>query len=196
MHLYIIIGITYQIFHPLTTTCLVPILILCILNYRIIIGSKRMSASLQNDISMARIMMTIVAVFITLSIPKMVLALYEVTTIPNILECYRRSCHYYITSNRWVADSIVRYLVMLNSSTNFLIYCCFGSNFRRTLFSYFKRKQSNTNTKLVAEEVTEATNTSQGVTSSSTMQSDEIRLKTIRGGDKDKHARRLLTTAL
>ena len=142
-HVFMMIGITYQVFHPLTTTCILPIFILCILNYRISVGSKRMSLSLQKDISMAKIMMTIVTVFITLSIPRMVLAMYEVATIPRILECYRRNCHYYISSTRWVADSIVRYLVMLNSSTNFLIYCLYGSQFRTTLVSLFKFRQKN-----------------------------------------------------
>ena len=137
-HMFIKIGIISQVFHPLATTCIIPICALSFLNYRILIGSKRMSANSQNDISMAKIMMTIVTVFIILNIPKMVLALYEVMTIPNILECYRRRCHYYITSKRWVADSLIRYLVMLNSSTNFLIYCFVGSNFRRTLMETLK----------------------------------------------------------
>ena len=107
---------------------------------------------------MAKIMMTIVAVLIILSIPKMVLALYEVTTIPNILDCYRRKCNYYITSKRWVADIIVRYLVMLNSSTNFLVYCFFGSNFRRTLLSYLKsEKHPKEALNLIADEETDST---------------------------------------
>ena len=63
----------------------------------------------------------------------MMIALLEVSTIPNILDCYDRQCGYFITSKRWIADIIVRYLVMLNSSTNFLIYCCVGSNFRNTM---------------------------------------------------------------
>ena len=78
-------------------------------------------------------MMTVVAVFILLSIPKVSLALYEVSTIPNILDCHQRKCRYHISPGRWVADSIIRYLVMLNSSINFIIYCFVGSNFRQTL---------------------------------------------------------------
>ena len=86
---------------------------------------------------MARIMMTIVAVFIVLSIPKVILALFEVSTIPNILECHERKCRYYVSSERWVADSVIRYLVMLNSSINFIIYCFLGSKFRETMLSSF-----------------------------------------------------------
>ena len=100
---YIKFGIIYQVFHPLSTTCLIPIIVLCFLNYRIFIGSKRIIASSSNtDISLAKIVMTVVSVFILLSIPKVFLALYEVTTIPNILECHERKCRYYISSERWL----------------------------------------------------------------------------------------------
>ena len=126
-------GIIFQVFHPLITSCIIPIFALSILNYRILLGSRRMSASSQNDVSMAKILMTVVTVFILLNIPRMILVLYEVTLIPNILECFRRRCKYHPTSKMWAADSIVRYLVLLNSSINFLIYCFVGSNFRRTL---------------------------------------------------------------
>ena len=91
---YIKIGIISQVFHPLATTCLVPILMLSFLNLSILKGSKKKSRSTSRmDISMARTMMTIVTVFIILSIPKMVSALYEVSTIPDILECYESSCY-------------------------------------------------------------------------------------------------------
>ena len=136
---YIKFGIIYQIFHPLSTTCIVPIIILCFLNYKIFKGSRRLiSSSSTADISLAKIIMTVVSIFIILTIPKVTLALYEVSTIPDILECHRRKCRYYISSQRWMADSIIRYLVMLNSSINFIIYCFVGTNFRQTLIRALK----------------------------------------------------------
>ena len=87
--------------------------------------------------------MTIVTVFIILIIPKMVLALYEVSTIPDILECYESSCYYYLSPKRWAMDIIIRYLVMLNSSINFIIYCFVGSNFRNTLKQIFLKVESS-----------------------------------------------------
>ena len=42
---------------------------------------------------------------------------------------------YYISSGRWIADIFVRYLPVLNSSTNFIIYSFYGSKFREALRS-------------------------------------------------------------
>ena len=68
---YIKFDIISQLFHPLSTTCLLSIIILCFLTYRIFLGSKRIVCmSTNTDKSMAKIMMTIVAVFILFSIPK------------------------------------------------------------------------------------------------------------------------------
>ena len=129
-------GIIYQIFHPLLTTCMIPIIFLCILNYNVIKISKQRLSSftrMASEVNMAKIMITIVLLFIFLNLPRMFLALYEVSTIPNVLDCYERSCRYHISSKRWLLDCLIRYLVMINSSINFIVYCFMGSNFRRTL---------------------------------------------------------------
>ena len=142
---YIKVGIISQVFHPLVTTCVIPILMLSFLNLSILRGSRKKSQSramIRTDITMAKTMMTIVTVFIILNIPRMVLALYEVSTIPDIVQCYERNCYYYLSSRRWVMDILVRYLVMLNSSINFIIYCFVGSNFRNTLKQVFIREES------------------------------------------------------
>ena len=137
-------GIIYQVFHPFATTCIIPIVVLSVLNYKIVMASKqRLSTSnkLFSEIKMAKTMMTIVIVFIILNIPKMSLSLYEVSTIPNIIECNERQCPYQISSKRWLLDSIIRYMVMLNSSINFIIYCFVGSNFRSTLVQLVQKNE-------------------------------------------------------
>ena len=139
-HTYIQLSITYQVIHPLTTTCIVPIIVLSILNIKILMRACRIQASrMNNEKKLAKVMMCIVGVFIFLSMPKMILALYEVSTIPSILECYRNNCNYYISSGRWVADIIIRYLVLLNSSVNFIIYCFAGTNFREVLCDMLRK---------------------------------------------------------
>ena len=145
---YIKVAILSQVVHPLSTTCVLPVIILAFLNYRILVKSRRLNSSTcRQVISMAKVMMTIVTVFIILSIPKLVFGLYEVSTIPNIMKCHARRCRYYISSMRWVVDSIIRYMGLLNSSVNFIIYCCVGSNFRRTFMTnmrgMWRRREDN-----------------------------------------------------
>ena len=80
-------GIIFQVFHPFGSTCIIPIMVLSVLNYKIVMASRqRLSTSnkLFSEIKMAKTMMIIVIVFIILNIPKMSLSLYEVSTIPNI----------------------------------------------------------------------------------------------------------------
>ena len=131
-----------------------------VLNIKIILKSRRLNGSSRSniDFTLAKVMMSIVFVFVVLHFPKMIMALYEVnqisnslyncayfstfwqvSTIPDILDCYRNGCMYYVSSSRWIADHIIRYLVMLNSSVNFIIYCFVGSYFRETLIKNFEK---------------------------------------------------------
>ena len=129
-------GIIYQVFHPLSTNCIIPIGVLSVLNSKIVIVSRQRSVAnmkMSSEIRMARIMIIITSIFVILSMPKMFLTVYEVSTIPNIFECMERKCKYNISASRWVVDAMVRYIVMLNSSTNFIVYCFVSSSFRNTL---------------------------------------------------------------
>ena len=178
-NIFIKVCIISQVFHPLTTTCLVPIILLSVLNYKIHHGSKRMvSSRLKNEVSLSKVMMTIVIVFIVLSIPRMSLALYEVSTIPNIVDCHKRMCTYYISSGRWVADIFIRYLVLLNSSANFIIYCFVGTNFRKVLLDMTRkvlRKRNNTqNNDNTTMEISHINTMDSGIISSNTMDSVNI----------------------
>ena len=44
------------------------------------------------DLSLYRVMMTIVAVFIMTNLPRTSLTLYEVTTLPGIIKCLKFRC--------------------------------------------------------------------------------------------------------
>ena len=62
-----------KVFHPLITCCIMPILITTYLNYKICQTTKQMNfASLHQNLdqSMSRVMMTIVALFLIINIPR------------------------------------------------------------------------------------------------------------------------------
>ena len=107
-HNYIQFGIFSQIIHPLLTTCVAPILLLTVLNYKIFLGSSRLSTTSSQETHLSTVMIAIVSVFIIMAIPKMALNLYEVATISNIVDCRQRGCRYNISAQRWLADSVVR----------------------------------------------------------------------------------------
>ena len=115
----------YQIFHPMITIYILPIIVLIFLNVRIVcIGRDRIiSKRLAGNSSLVKMAMTVVLGFIILNIPTLLNTVMELTTIPDILECHKRGCPYYISWHTWVLDIINRYLVTLNCSTNFLFYC-------------------------------------------------------------------------
>ena len=91
------------------------------------------NSRLKPELSLYHVIMMVVVVFILFSLPRTVMALYEVSSINNIITCLERRCRYSVNSGQWVADSIIRYLMVLNSSTNFIIYCFYGSVFRQVL---------------------------------------------------------------
>ena len=74
---------------------------------------------------------------------KMVHLLTTTCIIPNILDSYHRRCRHFITSGRWVADIMIRYTVLLNSSVNFIIYCVAAVRFRAVLVELLRNVSKN-----------------------------------------------------
>ena len=105
---------------------------------------------------MVKICSMIVLVFIICNMPRLVLGLFEVTRfatnnkiisftnylchrIPTILKCFHMKILYFTPLEQWLCDFIARYLVILNSSVNFIIYCLVGSEFRKAFGQVFWR---------------------------------------------------------
>ena len=127
--LYLKLAITTQVIHPLCTVGIVPMIVLFYLNWKIVREARRM-ATRGLDLSLYRIMTRLVLIFIILNMPRVVFLLYEILNLPDIIECHRRSCTYTLPDIRWLADRVARYLVLLNSSANFIIYCFAGPGFQ------------------------------------------------------------------
>jgi len=129
----------FQAFHPLTTTGLAPLVLLLILNFkiyrRISLSNKyfRAGSSRTKEYHLAKTMMVLVIVFIVLNMPRLVLGLNEVLHMPALEKCFKQDYHYHQGKITYIVDSWARFLVILNSSVNFIIYCLVGSDFQSKL---------------------------------------------------------------
>ena len=91
-------------------------------------GSKR-----TKEFILAKTMMAIVLVFLILNIPRLILGIMEVVEIGTVEVCYELGLDYDVGKHIYILDFIARFLVILNSSVNFIIYCLVGSEFREQL---------------------------------------------------------------
>ena len=67
--------------------------------------------------------------------------------IPTILKCFESGTFYFPPINQWLVDFLARYLAILNSSINFIIYCLVGSQFRNVLLEILGFKKGKNKTK-------------------------------------------------
>lgn len=151
--LYAKFNLFYRLLHPLTTTGLAPFIILIVLNIRICIGMKRLKQSQKrrwanrhslsshvprgsihsrnvNEVNMTKISFLIVVTFVVLNMLRLVLGLMEINHTYTIMKCLNGSVKYMRSLDSYVADEVARFLMVLNSSVNFLIYCCFSKAFQ------------------------------------------------------------------
>ena len=81
--------------------------------------------------------MVLVMVFLLLNSPRLVLSLVEVTQLSTVEKCYKLGLDFHIYKTTYLLDFTARFLVILNSSINFIIYCMAGSQFRHKLLTIF-----------------------------------------------------------
>ena len=51
--------------------------------------------------------------------------------IPDIFHCLDNNVFYFAPTSQWLIDILTRFLAVVNSSVNFLIYCIMSSQFRK-----------------------------------------------------------------
>ena len=91
------------------------------------------------EFQLARMMMVLVLIFLILNCPRLVLGLIEVTQLYSVELCYHHHLDYHIKKETYLLDFAARFLVILNSSINFIIYCLAGSQFRHKLLDIVKK---------------------------------------------------------
>jgi hypothetical protein len=92
----------------------------------------------QQQFQMARTMLILVTVFLILNTPRLILGIVEVTQLSTVEQCYQQGLPYNIFKHTYLLDFVARFLVILNSSINFLIYILVGSEFRSKLCKTLK----------------------------------------------------------
>ena len=164
---YLTISFHYRLFHPLLTTCIAPLIILFCMNIRIYLGVRRLQQSqqrrrqnqeraLQNgnsrqgskqgkkdkkEIQMAGVALTIVLSFVALNMLRLILGFNEVLDIRQIATCMKHKVEFMRSMDSYTLDSLSRFLMIVNSSCNFIIYVSFNANFKVILTSYWVSQQ-------------------------------------------------------
>ena len=104
------------------------------------------------EFQLARMMMVLVVVFLFFNCPRLVLGLIEVTQLSTVELCYQHGLDFHIHKITYLLDFTARFLVILNSSFNFIIYCMAGSQFRHKLMAILNIS-SESATKLFARKI-------------------------------------------
>ena len=91
---------------------------------------------------LAKTMMVLVLVFLILNTPRLILGMIEVTQLSTVEECYEHGLDYHVSKQTYILDFLARFLVIVNSSVNFVIYCLVGSEFRAKLFTSLRIRSS------------------------------------------------------
>ncbi|XP_023333119.1 FMRFamide receptor [Eurytemora carolleeae] len=124
----------------LVFTGIIPLAFLLFFNYKIFQGIRythaRCRKSRSGEINLAAILVCIVVVFVVCNLLRVVLNVFELFWLDNIFRCGDEFMH-----AAWFhcLNSISHLLLVLNSSSNFLIYCSLGTNFKLVLRKVFNR---------------------------------------------------------
>jgi hypothetical protein len=87
------------------------------------------------DVKLAPILFGVVIVFVCCNSLRVVLNVYDFLDVDAIIECQRNGITRYPPTWVYTLTSVSHFLLMVNSSVNFLVYCVAGTRFRRILIS-------------------------------------------------------------
>ncbi|CAB4063238.1 unnamed protein product [Lepeophtheirus salmonis] len=79
--------------------------------------------------NLAVIFMAFILVFLICHLPRLLLNIHELLTITETMECQKRG-HFSFSLMSMVSISVSHFLLVVNSSTNIIIYCALSSKFR------------------------------------------------------------------
>lgn len=83
-----------------------------------------------NEVNMTKIAILIVVTFVLLNMLRLILGFFEMSQMFTIIKCVSGNVKPMQSLAHYKADEIARFLMVLNCSVNFLIYCCFSKSFQ------------------------------------------------------------------
>lgn len=87
--------------------------------------------------NLAVIFMGFIMVFLICHLPRLLLNIHELVTIQHAMECQGRGFHAFPLWSH-IMISLSHLLLVINSATNILIYCCLSSKFREECRRVFR----------------------------------------------------------
>ena len=115
----------------------IPLTVICCLNYKIYraVNKRRRNTRRKQEDNINMVLMMIIVSFVFCNILRILLNMHEITVIEEISLC---RCSNLGGFPIWIIilGFVSPILLVINSATNLLIYCVFGTNFRKVLSSY------------------------------------------------------------
>ena len=96
--------------------------------------TTRIHRNQEHDLS--KVLFAIIGLFIICHTLRVFLNFYEMIWINNILACIQAGAKREFPVWSHVVQEFSRFLLILNSSINFVIYCCFNAKFRNQLIKF------------------------------------------------------------
>ena len=141
-------------------TVIIPFIALLTINLRIIADLNKLKSKpfgsqrkLWKEVNMYFVLLSIVIIFICCNTPRTIIDIWEFYHLEDIITCNELvltgEANHPFLPERWIEclTHISHFTAILNSSTNFLVYCAVGHNFRKQLLASFgfKKKTSRPN---------------------------------------------------
>lgn len=122
-----------------TTIYLIPLILLSVMNYLLVVAvvtTRRRKLHLglreRNEFYITFMLIMVVLFFLVCQMPNLVLHII------HAINFQKRKTNSFIYWHHWA-----NFLLILNSSSNFAVYCFFGENFRSTIRRIFFPRQDN-----------------------------------------------------
>lgn len=133
------------IIHPFLTTTILPICLLCGLNYKIYRGicASRCRVQASNnhgEVNLAMVFVTICSIFVCCHILRIILALQAFTRASEISDCIASNKSYIPPIELVCMESISHIMIMINSSCNFIVYCTLSTHFKVFMCKLFYKR--------------------------------------------------------